>query len=110
MEHRVKVTVLDKKLFPDLQAEYCAAPDSGRCPCFNTGDEFMFYRNGSRDDFWHMGAGRLSKAAGPMKTCCCPPTQSIAEKTAFLFARRPGTRLADIFIRRCRAEPSCAAG
>ena len=29
MEHRVKVTVLDKKLFPELQAQYCAVPDSG---------------------------------------------------------------------------------
>ena len=30
MEHRVKVTVLDKKLFPELQAQYCAVPDSGK--------------------------------------------------------------------------------
>lgn len=30
MEHRVKVTVLDKKLFPELQAQYCAVPDSGQ--------------------------------------------------------------------------------
>ena len=42
MEHRVKVTVLDKKLFPELQAQYCAVPDSGKCPCYNVGDEFMF--------------------------------------------------------------------
>ena len=39
MEHRVKVTVLDKKLFPELQAQYCAVPDSGKCPCYNVGDE-----------------------------------------------------------------------
>ena len=51
MEHRVKVTVLDKKLFPDLQAQYCAVPDSGKCPCYNVGDEFLFYRNVERDDF-----------------------------------------------------------
>ncbi len=54
MEHRVKVTVLDKKLFPELQAQYCAVPDSGKCPCYSVGDEFMFYRNDERDDFWHM--------------------------------------------------------
>lgn len=57
MEHRVKVTVLDKKVFPELQAQYCAIPDSGKCPCYNVGDEFMFYRNDERDDYWHMGAG-----------------------------------------------------
>ena len=49
MEHRVKVTVLDKKLFPELQAQYCAVSDSGKCPCYNVGDEFMFYRNDERD-------------------------------------------------------------
>ena len=52
MEYRVKVTVLDKKLFPELQTEYCAVPDSGKCPCYNVGDEFMFYRNDERDDYW----------------------------------------------------------
>ena len=29
MEYRVKVTVIDKKLYPELQAQYCAVPDSG---------------------------------------------------------------------------------
>lgn len=65
MEHRVKVTVLDKKLFPELQAQYCAVPDSGKCPCYNVGDEFMFYRNDERDDYWHMGAGTLIKSGTP---------------------------------------------
>jgi uncharacterized repeat protein (TIGR04076 family) len=65
MEHRVKVTVLDKKLYPELQAEYCAVPDSGKCPCYNVGDEFLFYRNDRRDDFWHMGAGTLVKSGAP---------------------------------------------
>lgn len=41
MEYRCKVTVLDKKLFPELQAQYCAIPDSGKCPCYNVGDEFI---------------------------------------------------------------------
>ena len=62
MEHRVEVTVLDKKLFSELQAQYCAVPDSGKCPCYNVGDEFMFYRNDERDDYWHMGAGTLIKS------------------------------------------------
>ena len=42
MEHRVKVTVLDKKLFPELQAQYCAAPDSGKCPCYNVAMNLCF--------------------------------------------------------------------
>ena len=65
MEYGVKVTVLDKKIYPELQAQYCAVPDSGKCPCFNVGDEFMFYRNDERDDFWHMGTGTLIKSGEP---------------------------------------------
>lgn len=51
MKHKVKVTVIDKKLYPELQQQYCADPDSGSCPCYNVGDEFVFYRNDERDDF-----------------------------------------------------------
>ena len=57
MEYRCKVTVIDKKLFPELQAQYCAVPDSGKCPCYHVGDEFLFYRNDERDDYWHCGEG-----------------------------------------------------
>ena len=73
MEHRVKVTVLDKKLYPELQAQYCAVPDSGKCPCYNVGDEFMFYRNDERDDYWHMGAGTLIKSGEPDKDVLLSP-------------------------------------
>ena len=62
MQHIVKVTVFDKKHFSELQQQYCAVPDSGVCPCYNVGDEFMFYRNDEREDYWHMGAGTLVKS------------------------------------------------
>jgi len=65
MQHIVKVTVLDKKLFPELQQQYCMVPDSGVCPCYNIGDQFVFYRNDERDDYWHMGAGTLVKSGKP---------------------------------------------
>lgn len=32
MKHQVKVTVIDKKLFPELQRQYCANPCSARVP------------------------------------------------------------------------------
>ncbi|MFR5864996.1 MAG: TIGR04076 family protein [Acutalibacteraceae bacterium] len=73
MEYRVKVTVLDKKLFSELQTEYCAVPDSGKCPCYNVGDEFMFYRNDERDDYWHMGAGTLTKCGKPDESVLLSP-------------------------------------
>lgn len=37
MQHKCKMTVLDKKLYPELQAQYCADPDSGPCPCYRVG-------------------------------------------------------------------------
>lgn len=73
MEHKVKVTVLDKKLYPELQQEYCAVPDSGKCPCYYVGDEFLFYRNDERDDFWHMGAGTLVKSGKSDEVCLQSP-------------------------------------
>ena len=34
------------------------------CPCYNAGDEFEFYRDDVRDDFWHMGINTLTKTTG----------------------------------------------
>ena len=51
MKYKVKVTVIDKKVYPELQKEYCADPNAGSCPCYNVGDEFEFLRDGDRDDF-----------------------------------------------------------
>ena len=64
MKYKVKVTVLDKKLYPELQKQYCVDPASGACPCYNVGDEFVFYRDDERDDFWHMGLNTLVKTNG----------------------------------------------
>lgn len=55
MKHECKVTVLETKLFPDLQREYLADPESGVCPCFEVGQEFTFRRDAEHDDFWHFG-------------------------------------------------------
>jgi uncharacterized repeat protein (TIGR04076 family) len=73
MEHRVKVTVIDKKLFPDLQKQYLKVPDSGKCPCFYVGDEFVFQRNGERDDYWHCGAGTRVRDGRPDEGCLQSP-------------------------------------
>ena len=50
MKHKVKVTVLDKKLYPELQQQYLADPESGACPCYNVGDEFIFLRDEGKDE------------------------------------------------------------
>ena len=38
MNHKVIVTVIDKKVYPELQKQYCSDPNSGPCPCYNVGD------------------------------------------------------------------------
>ncbi|BFK77081.1 TIGR04076 family protein [Acidaminococcus intestini] len=37
MKHQCKITVLETKVFPDLQEKYLADPKSGPCPCFKDG-------------------------------------------------------------------------
>lgn len=64
MQHKCRVTVIDKKLYPQLQEQYCADPNSGACPCYNVGDEYIFERYADADDFWHMGINTLKKTAG----------------------------------------------
>ena len=73
MKHKVKVTVLDKKLYPELQQQYCDNPISGVCPCYNVGDEFIFYRDEERDDFWHIGLNTLVKTSGDAYTVAGGP-------------------------------------
>lgn len=57
MQHKCKVTVIDKKCYEDLQEQYLADPKSGPCPFYNVGDEFIFERYGDEDTFWRMGSG-----------------------------------------------------
>ena len=73
MKHKVRVTVLKKNLYPELQQAYCADPHAGPCPCYHEGDVFEFYRDGSRDDFWHMGANTLVRTKGDPNTVAGGP-------------------------------------
>lgn len=63
MEHKCKITVLRKECYRDLQEEYLADPNSGVCPMFEVGQEFILERNGERDDFWHMLDGKFCSEA-----------------------------------------------
>lgn len=61
MQHKCKVTVIDKKVYPELQARYCANPNSGPCPCYEVGDEYIFARYRDEDDFWHLGIDTIQR-------------------------------------------------
>ena len=59
MKHQCKITVLETKVFPDLQEKYLADPKSGPCPCFKVGDEFILDRTSQKDDFYHLMNGQF---------------------------------------------------
>ena len=41
MRHKVKITVIKKECYEDLQAKYLAYPKSGPCSMFEVGQEFI---------------------------------------------------------------------
>lgn len=57
MQHKCKVTVIDKKCFSEYQEQYLADPKSGDCPFYQIGDEFIFERYEDEDTFWREGNG-----------------------------------------------------
>ena len=57
MQYKCKLTVIDKKVFPDLQGKYLANPNSGACPFYDVGAEYIFERYGEEDTFWTQGKG-----------------------------------------------------
>ena len=59
MLHECKITVLENKVFPELQKKYLANPDSGPCPCFKAGDTFLLKRTPEQDDFYHLLHGKF---------------------------------------------------
>jgi uncharacterized repeat protein (TIGR04076 family) len=59
MKYECKITVLETKVFPDLQEKYLANPKSGPCPFFKPGDTFLLKRTPEQDDFYHLMNGRF---------------------------------------------------
>lgn len=84
MKHKVKLTVIDKKVYPELQRQYCADPQAGAC--YHVGDTFIFERSEERDDFWHMGLNTLvsitadpdTVAGGPKMPHCSEAWDAMA--------------------------------
>ena len=60
---KVKITVLRKECYQDLQEQYLADPKSGPCPMFEVGQEFILERGNGKDDFWHMMNGTFCSEA-----------------------------------------------
>ena len=59
MNYECRITVLETKVFPDLQEKYLADPKSGPCPCFKAGDTFLLKRTPEQDDFYHLMNGKF---------------------------------------------------
>lgn len=102
MKHQVKMTVIDKKLFPELQERYCADKQAGACPCYNVGDEFLFERGGDNDHFWQGGLDTLTRTDADPDTVAGGPKRPTV--------RRHGTPSRATSTRACRAARSCGDG
>ena len=50
MTRKVKITVLKRECYTDLQQQYLSNPQSGPCPVFHEGQEFIIENN----DYWKM--------------------------------------------------------
>ena len=59
MNYECKITVLETKVFPELQEKYLADPKSGPCPCFKAGETFLLKRTPEQDDFYHLMNGKF---------------------------------------------------
>lgn len=46
MAKKVKLTVLRRECYSDLQKQYLADPDAGKCPLFKEGQEIIFDNEG----------------------------------------------------------------
>ena len=57
MQYKCKLTVIDKKVFHDLQEQYLEDPKSGACSFYEVGAEYLFERYGDEDTFWTQGKG-----------------------------------------------------
>lgn len=59
MNYECKITVLETKVFPELQEKYLADPKSGPCPCFKAGETFLLKRTPEQDDFYNLMNGKF---------------------------------------------------
>ena len=55
---------LEEKPVPRTAAGLLRRSPCGAVPCYHEGDVFEFYRDGSRDDFWHMARTPWSAPKG----------------------------------------------
>ena len=59
MQYECKITVLETKVFPDLQEKYLANPKSGPCPFFFFFYSFVLKRTPEHDDCYHLMSGKF---------------------------------------------------
>ena len=80
MNYECKITVLETKVFPELQEKYLADPKSGPCPCFKAGDTFLLKRTPEQDDFYHLMNGKFCGDDRMMIACCNDGTRPVIFK------------------------------
>ena len=77
-----EITVLETKVFSELQEKYLADPKSGPCPCFKAGDTFLLKRTPEQDDFYHLMNGKFCGEAWHMRLGIC--REKVLDKYHFI--------------------------
>lgn len=67
MTRKVKITVLKRECYTDLQQQYLSNPQSGPCPVFHEGQEFIIENN----DYWKMNLQGFCRKHGTASTVMC---------------------------------------
>lgn len=77
---KVKVTVVDNKLYPESAYEYCDYPNLGKCSHYNIGDVFIFERDKMVDQFESKGFNTLIKTTADLKVKPCLVAWNVLER------------------------------
>lgn len=115
MKYKVRLTVIDKKCYPELQKEYCSHPDAGPCHCYNVGDVFEFYRDENNDHFFHEGLNTLVKtsadpdtvAGGPKLPHCSEAWDAMAR---YIYAGLQGGSIMKGWMKQENTMITCCSG
>ena len=75
MKHKVRVTVLDKKLYPELVQGYCLNKETGVCSVFNVGDVYEFRNDVPNRHFSREGLNSLVSTTGDPEVLCGGPNR-----------------------------------
>lgn len=97
MSEALECVIQNASEITDALSYLCLTDDKRSHLCYNVGDEFIFYRNDEKDDYWHCGEGTLVKSGKPDEGCLRSPGIAHCGTKGVLFCSEAWDALADRF-------------